>query len=104
MTGPPTGTLTAAATAAGDAGAPVTLGAAAVMGWATKGAKVVFDDNLVAAGTADIEAIDLATGAMPTKLVAAVGPYFFLSPARDLVVYSWSVSPTLAGVYAMPVP
>ena len=104
MTGPPTGTLTASATAAGDGGAPVTLGAAAVMGWATKGAKVVFDDNLAAAGTADIEAIDLATGAMPTKLVPQASPYFFLSPARDLVVYSWSVSPTLAGVYAMPAP
>ncbi len=103
MNGPTMGTLTAAAIA-GDGGAPVTLGPGSVIGWATTGAKLVFDDNVAAAGTADLESVDLASGVPPTTLVPQVGAYFFVSAAKDLVVYSWSVSPTIAGVYAMPAP
>jgi hypothetical protein len=103
MNGPTNGTLMAAATG-GDAGAPVSLGTSSVIGWATSGAKLVFDDNLSATGTADLETVDLSAAAQPTKIVPQIGAYFFLSPAKDLVVYSWSVSPTIAGVYAMKAP
>jgi hypothetical protein len=102
QTGPTNGTYTAAVTGS-DGGAALALGQKAVMGWATSGAKVVFTANLATA-TADLEAIDLSSATMPTTLVPSVSPYVFLSPSKTLIVYSWNVSPTIAGIYVMPAP
>jgi hypothetical protein len=74
------------------------------------GAKVIFNDNYAATGglrfgRADIESVDLLTGAAPTRVVSQADAVFDLTPARDAIVYSWSrESGSLAGLYVVPVP
>src|SRR5580658_890328 len=74
------------------------------------GAKVLFNDNYVATGglrfgRADIESVDLMTGLAPTRLVSQADAVFDMTPARDAIVYSWSLaSGSLAGLYVVSVP
>jgi hypothetical protein len=74
------------------------------------GATVVYNDNYIATGglrfgRADIESVNLATGTQPTLLVSQADAVFDLTPARDKVIYSWTVQPgTLAGLYVLSLP
>jgi hypothetical protein len=78
--------------------------------WSATGAKVIFNDNYVATGglrfgRADIESVDLATGTTPTRVVSQADAVIDLTPARDQMIYSWSVQPgVLAGLYITPIP
>lgn len=95
---------------------PVNGGASTVLGrsvwgdWSATGAKVVFNDNYVATGglrfgRADIESVDLAVGTTPTRVVSQADAVIDLSPQRDLMIYSWTVTPgPLAGIYVTAVP
>ena len=91
-------------------GTPTQLGHDVWGDWSATGAKVVFNDHYVATGglrfgRADIESVDLATGSAPTLVVSQADAELNLSPARDRIVYSWSVQPgALAGIYVAPVP
>jgi hypothetical protein len=77
--------------------------------WSATGAKVVFNDNFVATGglrfgRADIESVDLATGTTPTRVVSQADAVIDLTPAKDQMIYSWSVEPgPLAGLYVTPI-
>jgi hypothetical protein len=95
---------------------PVTGGAAIALGssvWSNlsaTAAKVVFTDNYVATGglrygRADIESVNLAAGATPTLVASQADANFDMTPARDQIIYSWSVQPgAMAGIYVTPVP
>jgi hypothetical protein len=78
--------------------------------WSATAAKVVFNDNYVATGglrfgRADIESVNLATSALPTRVVSQADAVIDLTPARDQLIYSWSVQPgALAGLYVIPIP
>ena len=93
-----------------NGGSPTQLGHDVWSNWSTTGAKVVFNDHYVATGglrfgRADIESVDLATGSTPTLVVSQADAVIDLSPARDQLVYSWSVQPgALAGIYVTPAP
>jgi hypothetical protein len=78
--------------------------------WSATGGTVVFNDNYVATGglrfgRADIESVNLATGTTPVRVVAQADAVIDLTPARDAMIYSWSVEPgSLAGLYVTPIP
>jgi hypothetical protein len=101
------GTLTAASV---EGGAPGVLGTDAWSDWSATGTSVVFVDNYVSTGglrfgRADIEWMDLSQTAKPTRVVAGADAVMALSPARDLVVYSWSAQPgENAGIFAVRLP
>lgn len=90
--------------------APTLLGLNVWGDWSTTGAKVLFNDNFVATGglrfgRADVESVDLATGPTPTRVVSQADAVVDLTPAKDQMIYSWSVEPgPLAGLYIIPVP
>jgi hypothetical protein len=90
--------------------APVALGHNVWGDWSATGAKVVFNDNYVATGglrfgRADIESVNLATGTTPLRIVSQADAIIDLTPARDQMIYSWSVQPgVLAGLYVTPIP
>jgi hypothetical protein len=77
---------------------------------AATAAKVVFDDNYLATGgyrfgRADIESVDTAQAASPTRIVTDSDAVFALSPAGDEIVYVWSAQPgPLAGLWITSVP
>ena len=78
--------------------------------WSATGSRVVFNDNYVATGglrfgRADIESVNLASGAGVTHIVSQADAVIDLTPARDAIIYSWSVQPgPLAGLYVVPIP
>jgi hypothetical protein len=94
----------------------VTGGASRMLGhnvwgdWSATGAKVVYNDNYAATGglrfgRADIESVNLATGTTPTLVVRQADAVIDLTPAKDQMIYSWSVEPgALAGLYVTPIP
>jgi hypothetical protein len=90
--------------------APVVLGHDVWGDWAATGSRVVFNDNYVATGglrfgRADIESVNLATGTTPTRVVSRADAVIDLTPAKDEMIYSWSVEPgALAGLYVTPIP
>jgi hypothetical protein len=90
--------------------APMVLGHNVWGDWAATGATVVFNDNYVATGglrfgRADIESVNLATGTTPTRVVSQADAVIDLTPAKDEMIYSWSVEPgALAGLYVTPIP
>jgi hypothetical protein len=90
--------------------APISLGHDVWGDWSATGAKVVFDDNFVATGglrfgRADLESVNLAAGSTPTRIVNQADAVIDLTPAKDQIVYSWSVIPgPLCGLYVTPVP
>lgn len=91
-------------------GAAVQLGTDVWGDWSSTGEKVIFNDNYVATGglrygRADIEFVDLSAGTTPTLVVSQADAVVDMTPARDQIVYSWSVQPgTMAGIYVTPVP
>ena len=93
-----------------SAGSPTVLGHNVWSDWSASGSKVIFNDNYVATGglrygRADIESVNLAAGAAPVLVVAQADAVIDLTPAKDQIIYSWSVQPgSLAGLYVTPVP
>ncbi|HEY8090382.1 MAG TPA: hypothetical protein VIF09_21120 [Polyangiaceae bacterium] len=96
--------------AAVSGGAPTKLGSNAWINASTTGTKALFNDNHVggqqgAPGTADIEAVDTAATGAPKLMVTQADDLFYLTSARNKVVFSWSqVASSQAGLYATPVP
>ena len=76
----------------------------------TAGAKLLYGDNYMSGqtemvGNADIDAIDLSQSTPATVLVSQAYGYFFLSPDKTQLLYSWNYAAgQLAGIWAMPVP
>jgi hypothetical protein len=91
-------------------GNPVLLGQSVWSDWAATGAKVVFNDNYAATGglrfgRADVEVVNLASGSQPTRIVSGADAVLDLSPAKDQIIYSWSLVPgPLAGIYVTSIP
>ncbi len=92
-------------------GAPTKAASFAWIAVATAGTKVLVSDNCATCsnartGLADIEALDATHPADVTTIVTQAFANFYLSPARDKVVYSWTCRPEdpKAGIYALPVP
>jgi hypothetical protein len=96
-------------------GMPTVLGQTVWLNFSTSGTKILFNDNWSnginggnqGAGQADLEAIDTAQSApKPKTLAGQADAYFYLTAAKDKVVYSWSYDNTspLAGLYVVPVP
>ncbi len=88
---------------------PTVLGQNSTAAWASGPSKVVFSDNYVALGgtspAVDIESVDTATSSSPTHVVGGANPQFYMSPAADQIVYTWSEQPgPRAGLYVVPVP
>jgi hypothetical protein len=76
---------------------------------ATAGSKAVFNLNYAAGGnqggTADLMGLDTAGSAAPTLLVTQADAYYYLTAAKDKVVYSWSYLPnSMSGVWVLPAP
>jgi hypothetical protein len=78
--------------------------------WSAQGSKVIFNDNYAATGglrfgRADIESVNLATGATPILVVGQADAVVDLTPAKDQIIYSWSLQPgALAGLYVVSIP
>jgi hypothetical protein len=89
-------------------GMPAKLGSKVWINLATSGTKVLYNDNYAAGamgatGTADIELADTAQAGAPKLLVTQADANFFLTSAKDTVVYSWSqVTDSRAGIWAQP--
>src|SRR5262249_53493149 len=101
----PIGDLVAAPTSGGPA---TTLGPAMGIDTATTGSRVVFNANFAAGtgvsfGTADIAAGGTSGAAPPSLLVTQADVFYFLTAAKDKIVYSWSHAPDArAGVWVLP--
>ena len=71
---------------------------------------MLYNDNFVATGglrygRADLEVVDLATGPSPTLLASQADAVIDITPARDHVIYSWTVQPgAQAGLYVVAIP
>jgi hypothetical protein len=105
--GSPFGTLNAGSA---STGASTPLSTASNTVWATTGTKVVYSDNLLflATTTMDIKAVDVASGT-PTLIshgaTAGSSAAFYLSPAKDKIIYSWTSPGTESGgIYVAPIP
>jgi len=89
-------------------GMPAKLGSKVWLNLAATGAKVLYNDNYAAGamgatGTADIELADTSQAGAPKLLVTQADAYFYLTAAKDTVVYSWSfVTDQRAGIWATP--
>lgn len=88
---------------------PSVLGTNSTAAWASGPSKVVFSDNYVSLGgtspAVDLESVDTNLPAGPTHVVSGANPQFYMSPAADQIVYTWSwQSGPLAGLYVVPVP
>jgi hypothetical protein len=82
------------------------------IGFATSGARLVYQDGYVASvglngqGAADIESIDLAgVSPTPSLLVSQADPYIYFTSGGDRVVYSMSFCAIGSeGIWVMPTP
>jgi hypothetical protein len=74
------------------------------MAWGTSGtSKVVFNDNY--STWTDIEVVDTATAATPTKIVSQAHAAWLLAPGEGKVIYSYSAQlGAAAGLYVVAVP
>jgi hypothetical protein len=100
-----TGTLNAIPVAGGS---PAALSTSAAEVWAGVGSRVVFGDNYMWTGSrghVDVRTVDTAGTAAPTLIVNQADSEIFLSPARDQVVYTWSLdASSRAGIYVVALP
>lgn len=54
-------------------------------------------------GGYDLFTTDTSKAGAPTLLVSVADQAFFLTPAKDQVIYTWSyLSGAMAGLYALP--
>ncbi len=104
------GDYTAVDTSA-SAGKPVVLGNLARVGYATGGAKVVFNDHFSAgatgsAGVADLVSVDTSAATLaPVTLASSADAAFYATVDRKTIVYSWSIcAGPQAGLYAIAAP
>jgi len=87
---------------------PRSLGQRVWADWALIDSKILFNDNFapdnaMRFGRADIEWVDLAQAAAPTRLVDRADAVIGLT--KDKLVYVWSAQPgPLAGLYVTPLP
>jgi hypothetical protein len=95
---------TALYTVATSGGTPTQLSSNVGVAFATSGGKIVFDANDDLGGY-DLLSQDTSQSGAPTLLVSVADEAFFLTAAKDMIVYTWSfTSDGTAGLYAMPVP
>jgi hypothetical protein len=97
--------------AAVSGGTPVKLGSTEWINIASTGAKTTFNVNWVSGGqsgqgTADIESVDTSGSAAPTLLVSQADAFYFMTAAKDKIVYSWSYvsGDTRDGIWVLPAP
>ena len=92
--------------AAGVGASPTVLTHTGWVVWAATGAKVVYSDQFDATGPrADIRSTDTSTSGASTLLVSQADVDFFLSPAHDQVVYTWSQgNGPQVGLYVVGIP
>ncbi len=99
------GTLMASAVSGGAASV---LGQGAVTVAATSGARILYTDASTlgagGSGRSVLNAADLATGAAPVVLATDAGASFYLTRARDRVVYAFDDGGPRAGIYVAAVP
>jgi hypothetical protein len=99
---------TAAATTDADAEAGVgrDLATYVIADFAQAGSKVVFSAGTPGSPVVfDIFSVVLSTGAPPTRLVSRADSPFFLSPAKDKIVFTWSLDyAPIAGLYVQELP
>ncbi len=99
------GTLMASAV---SGGAPSVLGRDVVTVAASSGAHVLYTDGYTLVGRRPgrtvLHAADLSTGAGPTVLATDAGGAFYLTRARDRVVYSFDDGSPRAGIYVADAP
>jgi Tol biopolymer transport system component len=100
-----TGTLNAFALASQ---APKVLAGDVSQTWAATGSKIVFNDHYAWTGRrvhADVRTVDAAGNTEPELIVAQADSEVFLSPARDKIVYTWSLDDgPRAGIYVVDIP
>ncbi len=90
--------------AATSGGAPSQLSTNVGFAFATSGGKIVFNANDDQGGY-DLFAADTTQSAPPTLLVSVADEAFFLTAAKDMIVYTWSFTGDATdGLYVMPVP
>ncbi|MGH7296660.1 MAG: hypothetical protein ACRELB_17105, partial [Polyangiaceae bacterium] len=75
----------------------------------TSAGKALFNANYAQGGnqggTADLLAVDTAGSGAPTLLVTQADAFYYLTAAKDKVVYSWSYLPnSWSGIWVLPVP
>jgi hypothetical protein len=74
--------------------------------FATTGSKIVFNAGEIGSPVVfDIFAADLSTPAPPVRLVSRADTPFFLSAAKDKIVFTWSLDyAPIAGLYVQELP
>jgi hypothetical protein len=88
----------------------VTLGKSIFQCYSATAAKIVFSGDYVSTGglrfgRANIDAVDTAQTAAPTRVVTDADAVFALSPAHDKIAYAWSAIPgSNAGLWLTDVP
>jgi hypothetical protein len=97
--------------AAVTGGTPTKLGTNEWINITSTGAKTTFNVNWVSGGTsgqgtADIQSVDTSATAAPKLLVSQADAFYFMSAARDKVVYSWSYvsGDSHGGIWVVPAP
>jgi hypothetical protein len=89
-------------------GVPRVLSQSAAEVWATLGGRVVFGDHYMWTGSrghVDVRTVDTTGGADPVLIVSQADSELFLSPARDQVVYTWSLDASArAGIWVAQLP
>ncbi len=105
---PSTGTGTLVAEATSGSSNATELASRSNAAWAVGGASVVFSANTSNAHVFDIEWMDTSQTAAARKLVAgAIGFYFYVSPARDRIIYlapAAGGSAVHAGIFTLALP
>jgi len=102
--GDATATLRVASLGA-NPGAPVAIAPNVFAAFATTGPRIVFNDAYDSTtGTADIVSVDTTNPTATTTLVGAAGAPFYMTAAKDAVVYSWNVAGSAAGLWVMRAP
>jgi hypothetical protein len=86
--------------ALGGGGGATSLASGAYWAQVATGSVVVFNANATG-GKADLEWSDLSAGAPPTLAVSGADPFFLLTPAKDLVVYTYSAPGGSAGLWVL---
>jgi hypothetical protein len=87
-------------------GTEVTLGNNVWLAFGTSGTKVAYNDNFTKiknGGRADLQVGDSA-GGTPTMIATSAETDFFLSHAKDKLIFSYQATTGKEGIYVTPVP
>ncbi len=100
--GPESGTLHVAALSA-NPGAPSVIAPDSYAAYATRGSWIVFNDAYdPTTERADIVAVDTANPTAQTTLVSEADAQFYMTAAKDQIVYSWRATTAGAGIWVIP--